>query len=88
MFQMMFFVVNKVKLLGRNVLAKVVTDKDEQIKILKDGHSSNISAHSAQNKTYDKIREYFYWPNLSNDVPEWVSFISVTYVVNYHIQKI
>ena len=73
MFQMMFFVVNKVKLLGRNVLAKVVIDKDEQIKILKDGHSSNISAHSAQNKTYDKIREHFYWPNLSNDVREWVS---------------
>ena len=60
------------KLFGRDTLAKVVVKQDEQIKILQEAHNSNISAHSAETKTYNKIREYFYWPNLVDDVKEWV----------------
>ena len=60
------------KLFGRDTLAKVVVKQDEQIKILQEAHNSNISAHSAETKTYHKIREYFYWPNLVDDVKEWV----------------
>ena len=60
------------KLFGRDVLAKVVVQQDEQTKILQEAHNSNISAHSTETKTYNKIREYFYWPNLVDDVREWV----------------
>ena len=71
------FPVNFVKFLGTpfllNTSGRLLLN--EQMKILKDGHSSDISAHSAQNKTYDKIREHFYWPNRSNDIREWMSFI-------------
>ena len=62
----------KVKLFGRDALVKVVVKQDEQTKILQEAHNSNIYAHSAETKTYNKIREYFYWPNLVDDVKEWV----------------
>ena len=62
----------KVKLFGRDTLAKVVVKQEEQLKILQEAHNSNISAHSAETKTYNKIREYFYWPNLQDDVRKWV----------------
>ena len=50
----------------------VVVKQDEQTKILQETHNSNISAHSTETKTYNKIREYFYWPNLVDNVKEWV----------------
>ena len=58
--------------MGQTVYAKVITDKEEKKRILEEGHNSNMAAHSAQSKMLDKLRELFYWPNLSNDVREWV----------------
>ena len=69
------------KLFGRDVLAKVVVQQDEQTKILQEAHNSNISAHSTETKTYNKIREYFYWPNLVDDVKEWVySLVFISFI--------
>ena len=39
---------------------------------MQEAHKSNISAHSSETKTYNKIREYFYWRNLEDDAKEWV----------------
>ena len=66
------------KLFGKDALAKVVVKQDEQIKILQEVHNCNISAHSAETKTYNKIREYFYCPNLVDDVKELIySFVFI-----------
>ena len=53
--------------------------EEHQLRILHENHGSTIDSHSLENKTYNKIREHFYWPNLRSDVKELVLFLSFLY---------
>lgn len=41
--------------------------------ILHKAHDSRLSAHSGINKTVEKLRRYYYWPNLINDVRKYIN---------------
>ena len=64
-----------VVLFGKKVTPKVVSNRDHQLRILHENHGSTIGGHSAENKTYNKIRVHFYWPNLRSDIKELAHFL-------------
>lgn len=41
--------------------------------VLKGAHDDPLSSHNGINKTLDRIRRYYFWPNLAADVKEYVN---------------
>ena len=62
-----------VKLDGKSFHVKIVMEWIRQQEIFKEAHGSAMGAHSGEVKTYEKIRERFYWPNMSKDIKQWVN---------------
>ena len=50
---------------------QVVIPKAYQAKILSTAHETPLAGHLGVNKTYQKILNHFYWPNLKKDVAEF-----------------
>lgn len=41
--------------------------------ILKENHNANSSQHFGENRTIERIKEKYYWPNIGKDVHEFIS---------------
>ena len=52
---------------------KLWVPKDLVVEVLKQNHEHPLASHSGINKTLEKIRRYYYWPNLVNDVKAFVN---------------
>ena len=64
-----------VVLFGSKVTAKVISNRDRQPKILHKNNISTIGGHMVENKTYNKVKEHFYLPDLQSDVKELALFL-------------
>ena len=50
---------------------QVVIPKAYRREILSIAHETSLAGHLGVNKTYQKILNHFYWPNLKKDVAEF-----------------
>jgi hypothetical protein len=41
-------------------------------KILQDNHDSVLGGHRGMNKTYEAIKMYYQWPNMKEEIEEYV----------------
>lgn len=51
---------------------QVPRDKDEIAKILKENHDSKLAGHSGFIRTYRRIKEYFIWPSMKQDIKKYI----------------
>ncbi|XP_041448138.1 uncharacterized protein K02A2.6-like, partial [Drosophila obscura] len=56
---------------------KLWIPKELVSEVLKQHHEPALSAHSGINKTLEKIRRYYYWPNLATDVRAFINGCSI-----------
>jgi hypothetical protein len=47
-------------------------DSDMTVKILQENHDSILGGHRGINKTYESINRYYHWPNMKQEVEEYV----------------
>jgi len=47
-------------------------DPDLKIKILRENHDSILGGHRGMNKTYEAIKRHYQWPNMKEEVEEYV----------------
>jgi hypothetical protein len=47
-------------------------DPDMKFKILQENHDSILGGHRGMNKTYEATKRYYKWPNMKNEVAEYV----------------
>lgn len=52
---------------------KLWIPKDMVREILEKAHDSHLSAHGGINKTIERIRRFYFWPNLVNDVRDYIN---------------
>merc|ERR1711893_365423 len=52
--------------------SKVVVPSKYREEVTRLAHESIMSGHQAKARTYDKVASQFYWPNMYNDVGEYV----------------
>ena len=45
---------------------------NDRSEIIKEYHSSTVGGHKGSNKTYNRIRENFYWPNMREEIRDFV----------------
>ena len=55
-----------------DVIHQIVIPRSLRTSILKACHDENFSGHLGFNKTYDKIKRRFWWPNLYTEVRQYV----------------
>ncbi len=46
-------------------------------RLLKEAHNSRVGGHAGQYKTYERIRDQWYWPNMDKDIAEHIKFCTV-----------
>ena len=67
---------------------QIVVPKSYRHEILSLAHDMPMSGHIGVNKTYHKILNHFYWPNLKSDVSEYCRSCHTCQVVGKPNQKI
>ena len=70
---------------GFNNLTQIVIQRSLLNEILPFFHEH--CGHFGMGKTFDRVRERFYWPGMKKDVHDWVSFFEVCYQKNSPHQK-
>lgn len=72
LFEMLKFIYseNKVTLLNTNKIEP--KDQAEINKILEENHDNKLTGHSGFNRTYNRIKEIYFWPSLKSDVRDYV----------------
>ena len=70
------------------VVHQIVVPKVYRQEILNLAHDSPMSGHLGVNKTYNKIINHFFWPNLRHDVAEYCKSCHTCQVVGKPNQKI
>jgi hypothetical protein len=51
----------------------IVTDKEEIEKILFEFHDNLLNGHTGIDKTYDKIKDKYYWPKMKQDITNYIN---------------
>ena len=73
-----------VRLYGTTFHAKIEMEPSRQSEIFQEADNSTIGAHPGQTKTYEKIRERYFWPNMADQIREWVSNLKTTTYTFYN----
>lgn len=50
-----------------------IPPEKDRFKIITEFHSSVVGGHKGSTKTYERIREHFYWPNMRQQVRDYVT---------------
>ena len=56
---------------GKTVMFQWVVPKQQRKEILHHLHGGPMGAHLGESKTFQKLKERFYWPGHTADVQEW-----------------
>ena len=67
---------------------QVVIPKAYRVEILSMAHETPLAGHLGVNKTYQKILNHFYWPNLKKDVAEFCRSCNTCQIVGKPNQSI
>jgi len=61
----------------KQLKVKVVRGAAEADSIFKEFHASEAGGHSGKEKTINAISSRYYWPGMSVDIENWVSFTDI-----------
>ncbi|XP_013409785.1 uncharacterized protein LOC106173264 [Lingula anatina] len=62
---------------GDKVFRKVVTNEEEQLRLIKEHHGSEHDHHVGRDLTYNELKAKYFWPGISNDVRKYVDSCAV-----------
>ena len=50
----------------------IIPPKEDRIKIFEENHDGVTGGHSGETKTYERVRENFYWPGMREEIRKYV----------------
>ena len=60
-------------LIPKVVYMILLNDKEDQLNCIKEVHSGSIGGHFQLTKTYDLIRDKYYWPGMKKDIQNYIN---------------
>ncbi|KMQ87135.1 reverse ribonuclease integrase [Lasius niger] len=63
---------------------KKVVKPDDVLTILRENHDTPQAGHLGKDKTYDRVRQSYYWPGISQDVKTYVQDCEICTKVKYN----
>ncbi len=84
---MLFYIRNKGT--EKQLHVKVVRGAEEADSIFQEFHDSEAGGHSGKEKTTHAISKRYYWPGMTIDIENWVSFtLTATLCTQFQFLKI
>ena len=74
------------KLFQCTKLVNNVTEKDEQVTLIKHQHEGKTN-HRGINETYDKLKTNYYWKNMKNDITDYINQCEICQTAKYSRQN-
>lgn len=65
--------------MGREHLAEVIS-KERRSEVFYEMHGSVIGGHPGETKTLHKIRQFYFWPGLADDVRNMVCYFDSSFL--------
>ena len=62
---------------GRRPTLQLILPKELQEKMIEANHDNLTTGHFGITKTYQRINQWYYWPNMLNNVSDWVKACQV-----------